>query len=250
MASYQQFKERLLELSESKYAEFSAKLLPGTQNIIGVRLPLLRIEAKKIVKENRWQEYLEVFNKQYELSRETVYFEEIMLAGMIIGELKPENKQSNAKAQEISLQDIFILITDFIPKINNWSVCDSFCAGLKLAKKYPDKFWNFILPYIESSHEYDLRFAIVMMLNYYIEETYIDKVIHFINTLCLETYYVKMAAAWCLSKCYIKFPSETLEYLNSNHHLDNFTYNKTLQKIIESLQVSKEDKIKLRAMKR
>ena len=51
--------------------------------------------AKKIVKENRWQEYLEVFNKQYELSRETVYFEEIMLAGMIIGELKPENKQSN-----------------------------------------------------------------------------------------------------------------------------------------------------------
>ena len=48
---------------------------------------------------------------------------------------------------------------------------------------------------------------------------------------------------------YIKYPDITLEYLNHNN-LDNWTYNKAVQKIIESNRVSNDDKEKFHKMKR
>lgn len=58
-----------------------------------------------------------------------------------------------------------------------------------------------------------------------------------------------MAVAWAISIAYIKFPKETMELLKHNE-LDDFTYNKALQKIIESYRVSDEEKEKIRKMKR
>ena len=60
---------------------------------------------------------------------------------------------------------------------------------------------------------------------------------------------VKMAVAWAISVCYVKFEKETMELLLDNM-LDDFTYNKSLQKITESYRVSKEDKARIRSMKR
>ncbi len=251
MGIYQRVREQLAELSETQYAQFSAKLLPGTERIIGVRLPMLRKIAKKLVKEKVWKTYLEEFNKQYEVSQDTVLFEEIMLAGMVIGQIKIEKEKEQAKEQRITLKELFEGMKGFIPKINNWSVCDSFCAGLKITKEYEEEMWSFIMPYLASDKEYAVRFGVVMLLDYYLKEEYIDKVIGLMDNIRHEAYYVKMAVAWCLSMCYVKFPEKTMEYLKSEqNHLDDFTYNKTIQKIIESLKVSKEEKTKLRAMKR
>jgi len=58
-----------------------------------------------------------------------------------------------------------------------------------------------------------------------------------------------MAVAWLISMCYVKFEQETLKYLISND-LDNFTYNKALQKIIESNRVDIEKKNIIKNMKR
>ncbi len=58
-----------------------------------------------------------------------------------------------------------------------------------------------------------------------------------------------MAVAWAVSMCYVKFEDITLEYLNNNN-LDDFTYNKSLQKICESLKVDKESKVLIKSMKR
>ncbi len=58
-----------------------------------------------------------------------------------------------------------------------------------------------------------------------------------------------MAVAWTISICYIKFPKQTMEYLKNNT-LDNFTYNKALQKITESLRIDKETKTIIKSMKR
>lgn len=249
---YRKIKCRLTELSEASYAEFMAGLLPGTDNILGVRLPVLRKEAKELVKAREWRAYLEEFNSRYADSQSSgVFFEEIMLAGMIIGLLKPEDGKVGQKAVEgITLQDIFSLICDFIPKIDNWSVCDSFCAGLKIAKEYSDTMWDFLTPYLQSDKEYEIRFAIVMLLNYYIDEMHIAEVFRYMDRIHHEAYYVKMAVAWNLSVCYGKFPEKTLAYLNGNNQLDAFTYNKTLQKAMESLKVSKEEKEVLKSMRR
>ena len=58
-----------------------------------------------------------------------------------------------------------------------------------------------------------------------------------------------MAVAWALSVCFVKFPEITMQYLKQNT-LDDFTYNKTLQKIIESYRVDTETKKLIKQMKR
>ena len=58
---------------------------------------------------------------------------------------------------------------------------------------------------------------------------YIQNVLQWMNRIDHEGYYVKMAVAWALSVCYVKFPKETMLLLKENR-LDDFTYNKALQK--------------------
>lgn len=220
--------EQLISLSEADYQAFTSKLLPGTENILGVRLPLLRKIAKQIVKDD-WREYLA------EASDES--YEAIMLQGMVIG-------YANAPIAEI-LQ----YIERFIPKIDNWSVCDSFCCGLKITKKHPAEMWDFLQGYLTDSREFYIRFGVVMLLNYYIDEKYIDEALRNMDRIKNDAYYVKMGIAWAISMYYVKLPDKTMIYLKNNN-LDDFTYNKTLQKIIESLKVDKETKNLIRSMKR
>ena len=221
-------KEQLIQMADQDYKKFASALIPNIDNMLGVRLPKLRKLAQQLAKQD-WRSYLAKADNEY--------FEEVMLQGMVIGYLKAD------------IEEVLEAAADFVPKINNWSVCDSFCAGLKMTKANKEHVWEFLLPYFASDQEYDLRFGIVMLLNYYIEADYIERVLRLIDEVDHKGYYVKMAAAWALSICYIKLPEPTMHYLQSSK-LDDFTYNKALQKITESLQIDKETKQLIRSMKR
>ena len=221
-------RNKLYELADENYKNFQSKLCPETKNIIGVRVPELRKFAKEIAKGN-WKEYLNCAKSDY--------YEEIMLQGMVIGLAKGTFEEKEK------------YIRKYIKKIDNWAICDVFCAGLKLTKKYYEKMWVFLQKYLSSKSEFELRFAIVMMLDYYIIGEYVDKVLVNLNNIHSDKYYVKMAIAWAVSIVYIKFPKKCVNYLN-NSNLDNFTYNKSIQKIIESYRVSEKDKEMLRKMKK
>lgn len=220
--------EKLFSLADLKYQKFHSTLCPGTSNIIGVRVPVLRGVAKEIVAQD-WRSYLKNANDDY--------YEEIMLQGMVIGLAKME------------IEERFYYLKKFIPKIDNWAVCDVTCAGLKFTNKHLEQVWDFIIPYINSQKEFEVRFGVVMLLDFYITPNYIERVLEIVNQVKHEGYYVKMAIAWAISICYIKFPKETMRLLQNNN-LDIFTYNKALQKIIESYRVSEEKKEIIRAMKR
>ncbi len=73
----QKIKEKLFQLADLKYKEFHSKLCPGTNNIIGVRVPVLRSYAKELAKNHQMEELLKQIDNQY--------YEEIMLQGMLIG---------------------------------------------------------------------------------------------------------------------------------------------------------------------
>ena len=161
-----------------------------------------------------------------------------MLKGMIIGLSKKEN-----------IDVVFNYIKQFVPKINNWAVCDVFCTGLKITKKYKEEMWNFIQTYRKSEKEFEIRFAIVMILDYYIEEEYLEKDFKIFDSITSKDYYVQMAIAWAVSICLIKHYDETVEYLQ-NCKLDKFTFNKSLQKAIESYRINDDKKQILRHMKR
>lgn len=223
----EEIRKRLYELAEPNYQEFSSKLIPGVENIIGVRLPVLRKLAKEIGSKDSY-EYLKTANSEL--------FEEIMLQGMVIGNLR-------------DLDEVFYNIEKFLPKINNWSVCDSFCASLKITKKYPKEMWDFIQPYLKDNKEYYIRFAVVMLLNYYVDEEHCERALELLNNIKHDAYYVKMAVAWAISMYFIRLPEQTMKFLQYNS-LDDFTYNKSLQKITESLRIDVNTKQMIRAMKR
>lgn len=227
--SNEKIRNKLFELSDEEYKKFHSKLCPGTEGIIGVRVPILRKYAKEIAKED-WKEYLE--------NAKSEYYEEIMLQGMVIGLANGTFEEKEG------------YIKQYVKKIDNWAICDVFCAGLKLTNKYYDEMWNFIQKYLSSKKEFELRFAIVMMLDYYITEEYVDKVLKELDKIQHDGYYVKIGVAWAISIAYIKFPQKGLEYLRSDNNLDDFTYNKSIQKIIESYRVTKEEKEVLRNMKK
>ena len=220
---------QLKEMAEENYRLFAVSLLPGVDHILGVRLPLLRKMAAKLVKED-WRTYLE--------EAQDATFEEIMLQGMVIGKANVEIKEK------------LDLITDFIPKINCWSICDSFCNSLKIKQYEKETMWEYLQSYHRSSKEYEVRFAVVMILNYYVTDEYADRAFAAFDTIDHDGYYVKMAVAWAIATFYTKLPVPTMNYLQGNNQLDDFTYNKSLQKIIESRKVDQKTKEYIRGLKR
>ena len=204
-------------------------MLPGTPDILGVRLPILRKMAKQIAKEN-WREFLN--------QNDDIYFEEIMLRGMVIGYIK-----------DISIHEVMKHIQIFVPQINNWSVCDSFCSGLKITKQYQKQFWPMITSYLSSDQEFEVRFAVVMLLIYYVDNQYVTDVLRELDQVQHSGYYVRMAIAWAISACYVSYPHLTLSYLKQTQ-LDTFTYNKALQKISESMKSDIKTKELMKQMKR
>ena len=221
-------RRELENIADEKYRVFSSKLIPNVDNVLGVRLPELRKIAKRLAKDG-YQEYLAI--------TELIYFEEIMLQGMIIGYLNVE------------WEDKVKHIIGFIPKIDNWSVCDSFCTGLKFDEKNKNEVWRFLQPYLKSKKAYEIRFAVVMLLFHFIDEKYAKHAFTAFNRIKHDDYYVKMAVAWAVSIYYRDLPEISLPYLKNNK-LDDWTHNKAIQKITESLAVDDETKNTIRSMKR
>lgn len=112
-----------------------------------------------------------------------------------------------------------------------------------------DRMHTFILDNLKSKNPWRKRFSIVMLMDYYLSEEYLDEIFDICDTIKDDEYYYKMAVAWLLSMCFVKFRDRTMAYF-TNCNLDDFTYNKALQKTRESLRVGKEDKEILKEMKR
>ncbi len=103
--------------------------------------------------------------------------------------------------------------------------------------------------YLKSDKEFYIRFGVVMILSYYVEEEYLEKNFKFFDSIKNAAYYVQMAVAWAISVCLIKFYDKTLNYLKKAD-LDKFTYNKAIQKAIESYRITEQYKAILRKMKK
>lgn len=248
-----EIKEKLIELSEPEYAKFSSGLIPGATpgttpgatpgeipgatpgvapgagTMLGVRIPKLRNLAKEIATKD-WEAYLQ--------NAKDDTFEEVMLQGLILGYVKKR-----------SLEDLLPHLDIFVKKINNWSVCDCVCAGLKIAKKEPEIMWEYLQKYFYSDKEFEIRFAVVMGMDYFMYDVYLEEYLKHLTRISHEGYYVKMAVAWGLSVAYVHYPDRMFMYFLESK-LDDFTHNKAIQKIRESYRVSKEDKERLKSLKR
>ena len=217
-------KEHLLQLAERGNKKFTESLNPGVEHILGIRVPDLRKLAARIAKD-----------------ADTYYMEERMLQGMVLGCIRPDTDV------EVYLHRV----TQFVWNINSWSVCDTFKfgGGKKFVEANKDRLWEYLKTWMHAEGEYEIRFGVVMAMQHFIDEEHLDELFSLYDGIRHEGYYVRMAVAWALSVCFVKFPERTLAYLKQNS-LDKFTYNKALQKITESYRVDAATKKVIRGMKR
>lgn len=220
-------REQLLEMAEAGYRAFTMPLMPGVEHVIGIRIPILRKMAKEIARGD-WRTYLS--------SADDLYFEERLLQGLVVGYAK------------CTPQERLEQIARFVPKIDNWAVCDSFCMR-KLTRTERLPTWEFIQSYFRSTQPYDIRFAVVTSLSNFIDEEYLEAVLGQFATIRNDHYYVRMAIAWAVSVCFVRFPERTEEWL-TEEHLDVWTHNKSIQKIRESLRIDADTKLHLASLRR
>lgn len=226
----QEIRQRLEAMAEAKYKEFSQSLIPGSRPILGVRIPALRNLAKEIAKGD-WKTYLD--------NALDDTFEEVNLQGFVIGYAKAD------------LDTLLPYIARYVRKINDWSLCDGFCATLKIVEKNREEFLRFLETYSHENSEFKQRFVAVMLMDYYLTDEYIDRTLSILDYMKHDGYYRKMGVAWALATAFAKQREKTLAYMQVGENtLDDFTYNKAIQKMRESYRIAKEDKEMLNNMKR
>lgn len=224
---YNEFLEYLYTYQDLTYQKFHAKIT-FSKKIIGIKTPILKNISKEISKGN-YQDFIKYIT--------TNTYEEWLIFGLIITSSKQPFKT------KIELFD------RYLESIDNWALCDIACANFKDFKHNLNEGFEYIKKLIVSVSPWKVRAGVVLLLDYYIEEAYLDTIFQICNDLKREEYYIKMAVSWLISICYIKHPTKTKTFLIHNN-LDNFTYNKAIQKIIESKRISESEKEILRKMKK
>lgn len=223
----QQILERLYELQDFGYQKFHANLMPGKDKIIGVRIPDLRALAKTISKDNA-EEFLTTCPHDW--------YEQSMLFGMVLAQ------------SGFGIEKVLYELDRFMPYIDNWAVCDCTANGLKIITKNKSVVWDWINNNINSEHPFTTRFCICLLMGYYIEDAYIDRVLDVFTNILSDHYYVKMGLAWALCECLIKQYNKTLSIIEQKR-LSPWVQNKTIQKSFESFRITNEQKELLRSLK-
>ncbi len=220
--------ERLFSLQDKEYKDFQSKLMPtvDSENIIGVRIPLLRKLAKEIYGTTEAKEFLKELPHKY--------YEENNLHAFLIEQIGDYN-------------ECIAKINDFLPYIDNWATCDGLSP--KILKKNLDLLLNEIDFWLKSEHTYTLRFAVKMLMANYLDAWFRPEYLEKVADIRSDEYYIKMVVAWYFQTALTKQYDYAVEYIKQNK-LDIWTHNKAIQKAIESYRVSDSQKEYLRSLKR
>lgn len=220
--------EKLFEYQDLGYREFNSKLIPNIdkETMIGVRIPDIRKIEKSLSIEEKEEFLLKLPHK---------YFEENMLHGIIISNMKDYNK-------------VITNLEKFLPYVDNWAVCDSISP--KIFKKNREKVITNVLSWIKSNHTYVCRFGIGMIMQLYLEDEYFKKTyLDIIAEIKTEDYYINMMRAWTFQVALVKQWKEAIKYIEKGL-LDEFTHNKTISKSCDSYKIEKEKKEYLKTLRR
>ena len=189
-------------------------------------MPILRKIAKDIYLNNYIDEFLNELPHKYQ--------EENILHGLIL---------------TLKYKDIDILLDKldmFLPYMDSWMVTD--VISPKLFKKYPDKVYDRIKIWISSNDEYMIRFGIVSLLQFYLDDNFKLEILELVSKINSDYFYVNMAIAWFYSFSLIKQYDSTIK-LFEDCKLDVWIHNKSIQKALESYRISKDRKEYLRSLK-
>ena len=215
---YEQTIDKLKSSADEKYKEFNDKILMSKSVTLGVRVPIIKKIAKDIPKD-KTEEYLSLC--------EFRYYEDTLVYGFLLSRLP--------FGEMLSRKDVYLARCDC------WANIDTFVPTLKIAKNDREKFFDYVKQNIKGSEGFYLRFYLVSLMDFYLDEEHIDEVLKIAEEYDGKGYYNDMAIAWLVSIAFVKFRDKTMAFLKDNK-LSAFTQNKSISKISDSFRATKEDK--------
>ncbi|MBR3255486.1 MAG: DNA alkylation repair protein [Clostridia bacterium] len=226
--TYTEFVQYLKSIEDIEYKKFHSSLVLNSKyEMIGIRLPKMREIAKEIAKTDI-EEFLNYVQDKY--------YEEVMIQGLVIAQIKDEKLFNKYFKQ-------------YVKKIDNWALCDTFCNSIKIVRKHEEKYFKEAIKLALNKDEFLSRTGIVIILSHFVNENNIEIIFNTLNSIESDKFYINMAQAWLICELYIKFPKQTLRFIKQDN-LNKFTHNKAISKIHDSYRVSKEEKEFLNSLRK
>lgn len=216
--------------ADEKYKSFQSKLIPTIDKglVLGLRAPYAQRVAKKYASTEDGEKFLSSLPHKY--------YDENIVHAFMLGNLKVSTATLKAR------------LTEFLPYVDNWAVCDGLVAHLKGFFKEPNDVYDFVISCIKSDEPYTVRFGLVSLLCYYIDKEHISDILKICKSIKSDEYYVNMALAWLISFCLIKEYEISVSLIEAKI-LDKWVHNKSIQKSCESYQIDENKKTYLRSLK-
>ena len=217
----------LLKYKKVGLKEFNEKLIPTLNNkIIGVTCPNIRKIAKEFKNDI---EFLKSLPHEY-------YEEDLLHAYML-------------SINYYEYEEFIELIEEFLPYLNNWSVCDTMAKNKKIILKNKDIHFLKCIEWINTGRTYYIRFGLLHMMCYYLTDEYINEIIKVVYTINNHDYYVDMMIAWLFATAMIRHEKLIIDELKKNK-LNNFIIKKTISKSIESFRIKEDTKVYVKELRR
>ena len=217
----------LFSKQDIKYRDFQAPLFPNIdkERFIGVRTPELKRLAKELNGSELANEFIKTLPHRY--------FDENQIHAFLI---------SLIKDYETCLKEV----DRFLPFIDNWATCDQLSP--KVFAKHKDELIVPIKKWLKSKHTYVVRFAIGMLLQHYLDESFKEEYLEMVSSIKSEEYYIKMMIAWYFATALAKEWGSAIKYIEEKI-LSPWVHNKTIQKAVESYRITNEQKEYLRSLR-
>ena len=137
-------------------------------------------------------------------------------------------------------------VNAFLPFVDNWATCDQMTP--KAFARESERLLESIPVWLSSAHPYTARFAMRMLMNFFLKDRFEEKYLEWVAEANREHYYVKMMVAWYFATA-LAFQFEfTLPWIQEMR-LEPWTRRKAIQKALESYRVSEAQKSILRALR-
>ena len=217
----------LFEMQDLSYREFHSKLMPNVpkEKIIGVRVPALRKYAKEFAKTENAKDFLEILPHKY--------YEEDNLHAFLIEQIK-------------DFDECIYALDNFLLFVDNWATCDMMTP--KVLNKNLTLLYEKVEEWSRSEHTYTVRFAIVTLIKFFMNERLDEKHLKLILGIKSDEYYINMAVAWYLATALASRWDLVIPYIEKQK-FSKWVHNKAIQKAVESYRITNEQKEYLKTLK-
>lgn len=219
MAHEPSLTEKLFELRDDGYADFTAKLVPTVERerIIGVRIPALRKLAKSAAGTQEAAEFLSALPHR-------LYDENNLHAALLM--------------HERDVEVLLAHIEKFLPHIDNWATCDLLSPPAFTG--HPERVYECVKRWLDSGHTYTVRFGVTTLLGFYLGEHFSPEHPRLCAELQSSEYYINMAIAWYFAEGLARRPDDFLPFFENGTIVNPWVRAKALQKARESRRVPRE----------